>query len=271
MVTSEQAEEALIAEHAAPIVGGSGEVGVLLCHGFTGTPWSLKDWAEHLIATGHRVSVPLWPGHGTTWQELNNTSWQEWYAAAETALRELRQQCRTVFVGGLSMGGGMALRLAERQGSDISGLVLVNPAIALADKRLLALPVLSRFVPSLAAISGDIARPGGNEYGYRRTPLKALLQQTRMWADIRANLDRVDQPILMFRSEQDHVVDASSSRLIHQGVSSAEVTERVLVRSFHVATMDYEAEDIFTESVEFFRRHTPTTAPEDRAAEADDA
>lgn len=256
-MTEEQAVDALIAEHAAPISGGTGTVGVLLCHGFTGSPWSMKDWAEQLIGAGYRVSVPLWPGHGTTWQQLNATRWQEWYAAAETALRELRQQCDTVFVAGLSMGGGIALRLAERQGTDVRGLVLVNPAIALADKRLLALPVLSRVVPSLAAIGNDIARPGGNEYAYRRTPLKALLQQTKMWADIRANLGRVDQPILMFRSEQDHVVDPTSARLIQAGVSSAEVTERMLTRSFHVATMDYEAEDIFTESVEFFRRHTP--------------
>ncbi|WP_229119081.1 alpha/beta hydrolase [Enemella evansiae] len=265
MVTDEQAADALIAEHAAPIHGGSGEVGVLLCHGFTGTPWSMREWAEYLIEAGYRVSVPLWPGHGTTWQQLNDTTWEEWYAAAETALRELRQQCDTVFVGGLSMGGGMALRLAERQGSDIRGLVLVNPAIALSDKRLLVLPVLSRFVPSLAAISGDIAKPGADEYGYRRTPLKALLQQTRMWLDIRTNLDRVDQPILMFRSEQDHVVDPTSARLIQEGVSSAEVTERVLTRSYHVATMDYEAEDIFAESAEFFGRHSA------RAAEAEDA
>ncbi|OYO24721.1 esterase [Enemella dayhoffiae] len=235
---------------------GDGPVGVLLCHGFTGSPWPLRPWAEHLVEAGYRVSLPLWPGHGTTWQQLNQTDWQEWYAAAETALRELRQHCETVFVGGLSMGGGLALRLAERLGSDVSGLVLVNPAIALADKRLLALPVLSRVVPSLGAIGNDIAKPGASEYAYRRTPLKALYSQTMMWADIRANLARVNQPILMFRSEQDHVVDGSSARLILAGVSSSEVTERLLTRSYHVATLDHEAEDIFNESVEFIRRHT---------------
>jgi carboxylesterase len=88
--------------------GGDGDVGVLLCHGFTGTPASLRPWAEYLAGEGFRVSLPRLPGHGTSWQELNQTGWPDWYAAVDRAFGQLDRSCRTVAVGGLSMGGALA-------------------------------------------------------------------------------------------------------------------------------------------------------------------
>src|SRR5579859_1859428 len=92
--------------------GAYGRVGVLLCHGFTGSPQSLRPWARHLAEAGFRVSLPLLPGHGTRWKDLQSTTWQDWYAEVDKALRVLREDCDSVFVAGLSMGGGLALRLA---------------------------------------------------------------------------------------------------------------------------------------------------------------
>lgn len=247
--------DALVAANATPYASGDGELGVLLSHGFTGSPASMRPWAEHLAADGFRVSVPLLPGHGTRWQDMNRVVWQDWYAVLDAELRALQKQCRAVFVAGLSMGGGLALRLAEQHGAGVRGLALVNPCIALADKRLLAMPVLSRVVPSLAGISDDIAKPGVSEFAYRRTPLRALASQMELWEVTRADLPKVDQPILLFRSAIDHVVDPLSADLIRTRTSSPELRERVLHRSFHVATLDHDAEDIFRESAEFFRHH----------------
>lgn len=247
--------DALVAANATPYAGGDGEVGVLLSHGFTGSPASMRPWADHLVAEGFRVSVPLLPGHGTRWQDLNRVTWQDWYAVVDSALRALQRECRVVFVAGLSMGGALALRLAEQHGAGVRGLVLVNPCIGLADKRLLALPVLSRVLPSLAGISDDIAKPGVSEFAYARTPLRALASQTELWEVTRHDLPKVDQPILLFRSEVDHVVDATSAGLIRSRTSSAELSERILHRSYHVATLDHDADDIFRESAEFFHAH----------------
>ncbi|WP_026926724.1 alpha/beta hydrolase [Granulicoccus phenolivorans] len=250
------------AEHTRAFEGGSGELGVLLCHGFTGSPGSLRPWAEHLVEAGFRVRLPLLPGHGTTWEQLNETSWTDWYATVETAFRLLRQECRAVFIGGLSMGGSLALRLAERYGDDVAALALVNPAVSSANPALKALPVLRRFVPSVKGITNDIAR-GGDEWGYDRTPLQALSSMTELWRNVRQNLDRVDQPLLLFRSATDHVVDPGSAKTILAGINSHDVTVRTLERSYHVATLDYDAPAIFAESVRFFRAHDP------RRAEAD--
>lgn len=247
-------------EHAVRFDGGDGDVGIVLCHGFTGSPFSLRPFADHLVDAGFRVSLPLLPGHGSTWQELGRTTWQQWYAEVDRALVELSGRCEQVFVVGLSMGGALALRLAQRH-AGVRGIVLVNPSLTTLDKRFLILPLLSRLLSSVAGITDDIAKPDVTEYGYDRTPLQAVVQMTELWADVRANLPRVTQPILMFRSVTDHVVDASSSRLLLQRVGSSDVTERMLDRSFHVATLDYDAEDIFAESVDFIRRHAEGVAP----------
>lgn len=230
-------------------------VGVVLCHGFTGSPTSMEPWAEHLRAEGFATSVPLLPGHGTTWQDLNTVPWTRWYAAVDEAATELAARTRTLFVAGLSMGGALALRLAQLRGSEIGGLVLVNPAVRSADRRLLALPLLRRVLASMPGIANDIAMPGQDENAYSRTPLNGVAAMMRLWRVVRADLPLVDQPVLLFRSRTDHVVDPSSARMIMQKISSPEATERVLHRSWHVATLDHDAETIFTESADFIRRH----------------
>ena len=245
---------ATVLPDAEPYVGGSGPNGVLLCHGFTGSPRSMRPWAEHLEADGFRVVLPRLPGHGTTWQEMNQTRWEDWYAEVDRAFTDLRAECERVFVCGLSMGGGLAIRIAEQHGSAVAGLAMVNPSIGSADPRMRALPVLRHLVPSLAGISSDIALPDVLEGGYDRSPLHAAWSLTQMWRDIQANLDRVDQPLLIFKSVKDRVVDELSLKLIKDRVSSRDLTVVFLERSYHVATLDYDAELIFTTSSAFFRR-----------------
>lgn len=212
-------------------------------------------WALHLEAAGFQVLLPRLPGHGTTWQELNRTAWTDWYASVEEAFTTLRARCEQVFLAGLSMGGALCLRLAEQHGSGVSGLTLVNPVINISDPRMRALPVL-RLLPSLGGIANDIAQPGQDEWGYDRLPLRALHSQTFLWADVRRNLHHVDQPLLVYRAIHDHVADPSSVRLIKAGVRSSDQTYIELQRSYHVATLDYDADDIFEGSVAFFRRLT---------------
>ncbi len=239
---------------AEPYFAGSGALGVLLCHGFTGSPLSMRPWAEHLAGAGFQVAVPRLPGHGTSWQEMNRTRWTDWYACVDRAFRELRENCDQVFVAGLSMGGGLAIRLAEQHGDAVAGLAVVNPSIASADVRMRALPVLRHVVPSLGGVSGDIALPDIVEGAYERTPLHAAWSLMQLWRDIQDHLDRVDEPLLIFKSARDKVVDPTSLELIKRGVKSTDLTIVPLERSYHVATLDYDAELIFETSSAFFQR-----------------
>ena len=250
-----------VAPYARPLEAGNGRVGVLLCHGLTGSPASLRPWAHHLLAAGCAVSLPLLPGHGTSWQELNRTRWQDWYAETAAALARLSARCDDVVVAGLSMGGALALRLAEEHPRDIAGLVLVNPAVASSNRAFRLLPVARFVVRSRPGIGSDIKAPVVREGGYDRLPLRALHSMTQLWKHTRADLAKVTAPILLLRSVEDHVVDPSSARVIVAGVSSRDVEEVLLHDSYHVATLDHDAPRIMAAADEFLRRVTDARVP----------
>ncbi|MFE9770261.1 alpha/beta hydrolase [Streptomyces sp. NPDC005931] len=247
---------------AEPFRHEGGEVAVLLCHGFTGSPQSLRPWAEHLAGHGATVSLPLLPGHGTHWRDLRVTGWQDWYAEVDRELRLLRERCARVFVGGLSMGGALALRLAARHGDAVSGVVVVNPANRVHGLAAHALPVVRHLVPATKGIASDIARPSVTELGYDRVPLHAAHSLRAFLGLVDSELPRVTQPLLLLRSPRDHVVPPADSARILGRVSSADVTEVLLEHSHHVATLDYDAERIFEESTAFIRRLAPGAVKE---------
>ena len=243
---------------AEPFSADGGRIGVLLSHGFTGSPASMTPWGRQLAGLGYTVRVPRLPGHGTTWQELNSTRWDEWYAEVDAALTELRSRCDHVVVAGLSMGGCLALRLAEQRPAEVDAVVLVNPAINLARFDLKLLPVLKWVARSLPGIGNDIKKPGQDEVGYVRTPLKALASQLVMWKDVRNHLDQVTQPLLVFKSDEDHVLDATSVELIRAGVSSKVLDVVALPESYHVATIDNDDQLIFDRTATFIAEHVGT-------------
>jgi carboxylesterase len=233
-----------------------GRTGVLLCHGFTGSPQSLRPWAEYLAAAGYTVSLPRLPGHGTTWQEMARTRWEDWYAEVDRAFDLLQSRTDEIFVMGLSMGGCLALRLAELRGAAVRGLVLVNPSVA-ADTRLFALaPVLKFIVRSLKGIGSDIKKDGAHEASYDRTPVKAAATLPGLWRITQQHLSDISQPVLVFRSATDHVVGPASLKVLTAALAPAQLEVRELGNSYHVATLDNDAEAIFAGSAEFVRVHS---------------
>ncbi|MEU6930202.1 alpha/beta fold hydrolase [Streptomyces sp. NPDC046385] len=251
---------------AEPYRHEGGKVGVLLCHGFTGSPQSLRPWAEYLAERGLTVSLPLLPGHGTRWQDMQLTTWEDWYAEVDQALRELSARCERVFVMGLSMGGALTLRLAARHGEAVSGIVLVNPGNKVHGLAAKALPVVRHLVPSTKGIASDIAKPGAAEVGYDRVPLHAAHSLRRFFQLVDAELPQVTQPMVLLHSPLDHVVPPADSARVLSRVSSTDVKEVLLEQSYHVATLDHDAERIFDESWAFVSRLAPELVGEKRSA-----
>ena len=242
---------------AEPFTHRGGPTGALLCHGFTGSPQSLRPWADFLADAGLTVSLPLLPGHGTSWPEMNGTTSDDWLAAAGQALAGLRAQCDEVFLMGLSMGACLALRLAETaSGPDLRGLVLVNPSLAPDTKLFLVAPVFKYLVKSMPAIGNDIKKPGDVELSYDRVPTRAAATLPRLWKATTRDLARVTQPVLVYRSTVDHVVGPASLRVLRAGLPAGQLTVRDCPDSYHVATLDNDAPTIFAGSLEFVRAHS---------------
>lgn len=242
-----------IAPHAEPFHRDGDGTGVLFCHGFTGSPKSLRGWADAVADAGHTVALPRLPGHGTIWQELAVTRWEDWYDCVDAEYDRLRARCDRVFVAGLSLGGSLALRLAERH-LDVAGLVLVNPALGSTNPAARLAPVLKFVVPTVPAIANDTVLAGVDEGAYAVTPVAAVGQLWKLWADVKATLDLVTCPLLVYRSRIDHVVPTSSGDTIRRLVSSDDYTEVTLLDSYHVATMDTDAHRIVAGTLEFIDR-----------------
>lgn len=227
------------------------DTGIVLLHGFTGSPAAVRPWAQYLADQGHTVIAPRLPGHGTRWQDLNLTRWTDWYAEAERALGWLTRRTTSVIAMGISTGATMALRLAEEHDA-VRGVVAVNPIIQTErrDRRYLA---VLQVMGSLPNRTDDIKKPGVKEHAYDRIPLRAAYSLTSLWAATKSDIDKVNVPVLLFRSADDHIAEPSNCLWLHANLPEG-ATEVVLEDSYHVATLDNDAERIFTGSAEFARR-----------------
>jgi carboxylesterase len=239
-----------------PFAADGGRIGVVLSHGFTGMPGSIRPWAEHLAAAGYSVRLPLLPGHGASWQETNRSRWPQWYETVEASYRELATTCDVVFAGGLSMGATLVTRLAQLHPDGIAGLVLVNPAFGTRRIDAKFAPYISWALRSRPAIGSDIKKPGVREPANDRTPVAAFASMAKLWKVTVADMATVRAPILMYRSRVDHVLDDLSGELLKAGAVNTSVREVLLENSYHVATMDNDAPQIFAGTVEFIESLT---------------
>ena len=245
--------------------GSGGRIGVLMLHGFLGSAASIQPWALGVNRSGFTVSAPTLAGHQSSWQELNTTTWSDWYASAEAAFLELKKNCDRIFVAGFSMGGALALKLAEIRGSEIEGLILLNPSVG--DKRVAfkILPVVKHFISSVKNGRSDIAKPGAPLHIFPRTPLKALDSLRVLWREVTKDLYLVDIPLMIAYSAQDHTVDPYWSEYVLENVYSPTVREITFDKSFHNVALDFDADELIMETVDFI--HDVLTGELERIAQ----
>lgn len=238
-----------------PFAFDGDEVGVLLLHGYSGSPQGMRLWGEYLSKEGFTVSGPRLPGHGTTPQDLAGTTWSDWTGEAEMALRGLRERCSSIFIGALSMGGALALDLASKHPDVIGGLALVNTFIQAHQAAAKLAPMLGKIPIYVKGVISDIADPAQKELGYTKLPTSATASMLKGIATVKANLEAVRAPTILFVSRQDHVSKPANSELVFERVSSTDKELVWLERSYHVATLDHERDLIFERSAQFFRSH----------------
>jgi carboxylesterase len=228
-------------------------IGCLLVHGLTSTPQSMRALGEYLAAHGVDVEAVLLPGHGTTPEDLEATSWESWYDAVRAALDRLRPRCDRVFVCGQSMGGALALRAAARE--PVDGVASLSGFLYLRDWRLRFLPFARRFVRWRKCIGNDIADPAArDEVCYDRLALRTVEELVELGAAAKQDLPRITVPALVMQSRVDHVVPPDTADFIYDHIGAA---DRELVRlehSYHVISMDYEREIVAERVLRFLRR-----------------
>jgi carboxylesterase len=244
---------------AEPFSLGEGGIGVLMIHGFTGSPASMRPIGTWLAERGLRVEGIRLPGHGTDLNDLRRRRWSEWTDEASRALDELRGRSRTVVVFAQSMGGAVALHLAATRPDDVDGLALANPYVY--DARHLLIPIGKRFLRDVKGVANDIAATGVDENADDRMPVPAVEQMARMLRVVRGELPRVHQPIVLFRSGADHVIPRSNARRILARVGSTRTELVACDRSYHVVSLDHDAPLVRERVLTFSRELDAARAP----------
>ena len=249
----EGAPQEAISAWSAPGSGENAKVGIVLVHGFTSTPSVMRPWGEFLNSHGFSVRVPLLPGHGTSIADLDNVTWQQWPAEIEIQINHLLIDCEKVFLCGFSMGAAASLHVASRYQSQLTGLILVNPMIHRKNVWPAAVKIASQFIKSFGTAGSDIKAGDVIQWKYDRTPMRGAHQLLRLLEETRPLLPTVKLPLLLFRSVTDHTLPASNSELILRSIGSDEKREITLHNSYHVAPLDHDQEQIFSESLKFIR------------------
>lgn len=247
---------------AATGEGDRARVGVVCVHGLTGNPNSTRPVAERLHREGYSVAVPLLPGHGTSVRDMARTRYPDWRRATDEAVDDALERHEQIVLVGLSMGGTLVLDVASARNDDVAGVATINVQILDPDQLLAKLAPLLQYVApvvprDLAGLpSDDIAKPGGDERAYGKVSAKAARSLIRELPRIRAQLADLTVPLLVAHAPQDHTVPARNSLAVPGLVGSDDVTELVLERSYHVATLDYDAELLEDEITAFVARVT---------------
>lgn len=232
-----------------------GAVGVVVVHGFTGTPASVRGVAEALIAAGHDVEVPRLPGHGTDVSEMLTTRWADWAGEVAAACDALGGRVDALVLVGQSMGATLALDAALAR-PDVAGVVCINPLTRLRDEATMAMidDLIDDGLEIAPGEGSDIADPEGSDIAYDGTPLVPLVSLLRDGvAPITGRFGELTMPLRLFSSRHDHVVEPADGD--HLAATYGGPVERTwLERSFHVATRDHDKAIVTAETVAFVDR-----------------
>ncbi len=232
-----------------------GPVGVLVIHGFTGNPSSMRGIAEAAAAAGHGVELPRLPGHGTTVDDMLTTAWADWSAEVEAAYQRLAARSEQVVVIGLSMGGTLTAWLATRH-PELAGVAFVNAAVEPSpEMREMIGQLVEAGQTTMDGVGNDVADPDVTESAYDTVPVAPLLSMLDAVIALQDGLASVETPALVLVSPQDHVVPPSNAEHLERTLAGP-VEVVTLDRSYHVATIDLDRDLIVERFLAFVDRVT---------------
>ncbi len=241
----------------SPFYLPGGDTGVLLIHGYTGSPTEMRWVGDYLHARGMTVAGPLLPGHGTTPEAMNRCRWTDWTGHVESALADLRARCRRVFVAGLSMGSLLTLYLAQ-QHPDLPGAIVYSPAVWVRGRLIYLTPVARHFISVRPkSPDSDLVDPKADSqlWCYDVDPVPAAAQLLRLQLHVRRRLARVTCPLLIIHSPGDQAIHPLSASRTYQRAGSHDKELVTLSESGHCITVDSQWLQVAEKTESFIRAH----------------
>lgn len=224
------------------------KTGVLLIHGFTGTPSEVRYLGEYLSGKGYTVKGVLLKGHGTTPEDMRKCCYRDWISSAIDGYKALKQECDEVFAVGLSMGGLLSLYLARNY--DVRGVASLSAPV-----RILGTSAGIAFIERYfkAYILNKPEKEDVNVISYDKSPVKSVYELFRLIRYVKSNLGKIEKPILIMQSYGDRTVNPASANIIFNNIGSRDKSIIYLHESGHIVTCDCEKEQVFEEVYAFIR------------------
>jgi carboxylesterase len=259
-----------IADHSETF--GSGRVGFLLIHGLGGTPTELRFVGIGLARAGYTVHCPQLAGHCGTFEDLRATGWMDWYATVRDAHAKLRKICKTVIVGGLSMGAILALHLAAELPAEVAATALFAPTLTLdgwgvpwysiffhlvRGRRTADLVTFSEREPYgikdprvRALVTAAINSGDSSKVGQLANPGRVMLEMRWLVKIVKAELFRVRQPALIVHPRHDDRAGLGNAAYLQTQLGGP-VDTCVLDDSYHVVTIDRQRDIVVQRTAAF--------------------
>lgn len=233
--------------------GLQSRTGVLLSHGFPATTAEVRPLAQLLHRAGYSVAGPLLPGHKTTPDDLNTCRWQDWTNALAQAYLQLKPQCDRIFVGGESMGGMLALHLAQHQ-PEIAGLLTYAPVIQMAWGRRLGVRLLAPFVKHFTLPARPHTVVDDLWQGYRVRPAKAVLQLYHLMDQVNQHIPALRQPLLIVQGRLDTTIDPRGAQSLYDRSGAAVKELHWLDHSTHCVILDQQLPQVADLTLKFIAK-----------------
>ena len=263
-------ENEAISDRSQFISGG--RLGVLLIHGLGGTPVELRFIAQALARAGHTTYCCQLTGHCGTPEELRRSTWREWCGSVEAAHDRLKDHCDIILAGGLSMGGILALHLAQNRPDGVHGLLLYAPTLRLDGW---SMPWYSRPLhyvrPMPIRLEFDLAEhePFGlkdervralvastmqsgdaGQAGVFSTPMRSFANFNALVAVVKRSLDRIVQPALIVHPRADDIASLKNAQYLQTHLGGL-VDTLVLDDSYHMVTLDQQRHIVVERTASF--------------------
>lgn len=229
-----------------------GETGILLVHGFSGSPPEMRLLGEYLAGRGITVSGVRLAGHGTTPEDFSMTTWKDWVASADAEANELKKKCATVFCAGLSMGGAITLYLSRRH--DFRGIMTLSAPSDIRDFKLKFVPFLSRFVKFVTMKEdNDLDDKDAIRHVqcYKKLPLSCVKSFLEFHKLMKTEIPQVTTPVLIMHGLKDRTLLPENAQILYDRIGSTEKRLVWLERSGHAITVDSDKEEVFSECHKF--------------------
>jgi carboxylesterase len=245
---------------AEPFYFPGSKTGILLVHGFTGTPKEMRKLGEYLNQE-HQFSVLgiRLAGHATHPEDMIRSNYTDWLASVEDGYSLLSSAVDSIFIMGLSMGGVLSLTTAACL--PVNGVVAMSTPYKLPDDpRLRHIEWLSKLAPYMPKSTEE---PGSswfdkqaykNQVSYPQNPLHGIGELNKLLGVMRASLPQIHVPVLLIHSRHDDYVVKDSMPRIFENLTTTNKQMLWIEGSGHVITADARREVVFKAAADFVHR-----------------